>query len=158
MGTTLDSDITVRRKTAFLLNTLLLQDGPQPISTSAAPFPSDTNSHVVSNNSDSFYTGGQTSEALRSYRIVEELISSVVSPLPTGPDGDEDQGDADYQEKAVRTLLTYAELQKGAGLENLESGMKGLVDLGRAKSKVSGNAPWGLAQEEWQILQQLVKL
>ncbi|KAG8740705.1 hsp70 nucleotide exchange factor fes1 [Ceratobasidium sp. 414] len=82
-----DPDITVRRKTAFLLNTLLLQDAATG-STAAALHASD---------------GPQTHGA-----VVAEAPSTEGLPPPYGADGDLDaRDDADYRDKVLMTLETY---------------------------------------------------
>lgn len=46
--------------------------------------------------------------ALQKYHVIPVLVDSLISPLPHGPDADQD-ADPDYAEKAARTLITYLE-------------------------------------------------
>jgi hsp70-interacting protein len=123
-------------------------------------FPSDADSRIVSHPStssldDSYYTNGQTSEAIKSNDILRELVTSVTSPTPSGPNGDDDTGDPDYQEKAVRALLTYAENNKINTWDGVQDEFKELIALGENEEKSSGSPPWGLTVEEWSKLKGL---
>ncbi|KAG9125930.1 hsp70 nucleotide exchange factor fes1 [Ceratobasidium sp. 392] len=99
-----DPDITVRRKTAFLLNTLLLQDTTTG-STAAALHSSDgpqTHGAVVATEVPS--TQGLVRTAIADHG----LISALVQPPPYGTDGDlQATDDADYCDKALMALDTY---------------------------------------------------
>lgn len=123
----LDSNINVRRKTAFLLNTLLVpvnvpshQSSPSSsgstssrahaeASTSAtlhAPetqnAPVHANSHAsMLSNPMSVATAPATLRALREHNILSVLIRELTSPTPYGADG-EREGDIDFEEKVVR--------------------------------------------------------
>ena len=131
----LDSDITIRRKIAFLINALLLPTAPAASSSAAPnisppgptihsdPLPSTAPSTVIAPHSESEPLSSATPlspgldpmstsllalEALRSHRIIPVLISSLTIPLPHGPNADEDV-DVDYAEKAARALFTFIE-------------------------------------------------
>lgn len=54
--------------------------------------------------------------ALRKYQVIPALVESLVSPLPHGPNADE-ESDPDYTEKAARTLLTYLEVSRSVSHE-----------------------------------------
>ncbi|TCD67742.1 hsp70 nucleotide exchange factor fes1 [Steccherinum ochraceum] len=131
-----DSDISVRRKTAFLLNSLLLPTtvvqtpAPIPSATSGANHSSSTaltlhptaqqpssgpevsnpihpNSHAsMLSNPSSFSTSELTQAALEQRGILSALVGSLVSPIPYGPDG-ESEGDPELEEKVVNVLHTY---------------------------------------------------
>ncbi|KZP01828.1 Fes1-domain-containing protein, partial [Calocera viscosa TUFC12733] len=110
---TADPDITVRRKVAFLLNTLLLLDGPSPSNltsseSSAAPHPR------AQKEFSTLTTGGHTRTALQQSGIISALIRGVhpTTAPAHGADGDE-RGDVDFQEKAGRALMTYLEGTEG---------------------------------------------
>lgn len=47
--------------------------------------------------------------ALQRYQVIPVLVDSLTSPLPHGPDADQEI-DSDYTEKAARTLVTYLEV------------------------------------------------
>ena len=46
-------------------------------------------------------TSALTSEAIQKHGIVDVVVKSLVTPTPHGEDGDQ-EGDVDYEEKAVR--------------------------------------------------------
>ncbi|CAE6368716.1 unnamed protein product [Rhizoctonia solani] len=99
-------DITVRRKAAFLINTLLLQDISTSGSTAAVPHASDgPRVHGA---------GGpvpDSTEGLVRRAVVDhKLIQALVQPPPYGPDGDGDAyQDADYREKVLQTVDTFVQ-------------------------------------------------
>lgn len=131
----LDPDITVRRKTAFLLNSLIVpaQPVPQarptpPPSLSASTGPSSTSTSVTLHpsaqtsapsepvhpnshaamlaNPSSFSTSPATLKALEEHGLLQALVSAVTSPTPHGVDG-EHEGDADFDEKVMRCVCCY---------------------------------------------------
>ncbi|TBU42702.1 nucleotide exchange factors-like protein [Dichomitus squalens] len=166
-----DSDITVRRKVAFLLSTLLIpaeppaassnaqqqpanvqqpsqipisesgvaaaasqpapqpQPQPQSQSQSVTLHPTESSSTTQPNTEisstppppqavhpnshasmvadpSSYATSPRTAAALEQNGTVSTLVSALASPVPHGPDG-EAEGDADFEEKVLRTLHTY---------------------------------------------------
>jgi len=136
-----DSDITVRRKTAFLLNSLLIPTSPPsasaqtPQRAAAAPSagaqstarevilhptaeaesqrqeptssPVHPNSHAsMLSDPSTIATSPATVAAFEERGMLQALISALTSPTPHGADG-EKEGDADFEEKIVRSLHTY---------------------------------------------------
>jgi hsp70-interacting protein len=100
-----DSDIKVRRKTAFLLNNLL-----NPASSaSGEPTPSGVHAPLVHANShasmlsdpESASTSEATCRAMRDNGVLEVVIRSLVNPVPFGADGDT-TNDVDFEEKIVQ--------------------------------------------------------
>ncbi|KIJ26997.1 hypothetical protein M422DRAFT_271887, partial [Sphaerobolus stellatus SS14] len=87
--------------------------------------------------------------ALQKYQVIPAIVESLVSPLPHGPDADE-QPDPDYTEKAARTLLTYLEVGGMLTQEEKEQLQK-VVTNDRTKSA------WGLDDEAWKMLQHSTK-
>lgn len=111
-----DPDISVRRKTAFLLNTLLLQDS-EGESTAAALHASDgPRTHGAE------VAGAQpqsTSGLVRAALAEHGLIQAMVQSPPYGADGDGDAArDGDYREKVLVTLETY--VRNGGSLGSAE--------------------------------------
>lgn len=119
-----DSDISVRRKIAFLLNGLLLPSAEIPeeapanvhggASTAVAPHPSDSaapapvhaNTHAsMLSDPKGTNTADKTLEAFKKHGILSALVQALVSPTPHGPDG-ETEGDLDLEEKIVRYVLS----------------------------------------------------
>ncbi|PFH48845.1 hypothetical protein AMATHDRAFT_64523 [Amanita thiersii Skay4041] len=125
-----DPEITVRRKTMFLLSTLLTPNETSSASTTTAanihgpnslPNPTEeppvshattqpihANSHAAQlANPSRSSTSPLTIQAFTAHGILDAVISSLVSPMPYGEDGDEISPDVDFEEKAVRLLYTY---------------------------------------------------
>ena len=116
---TADSNISVRRKTAFLLNSLIIPtthipptsaaSSAETNSTGLALHSSDARPEQVHPNShasmlsdpSSISTSPATLKALEEHGILQSLVSAVTAPVPHGPDG-EREGDADFDEKVVR--------------------------------------------------------
>ena len=96
-----DSDIKVRRKTAFLLNNLL---NPASSATTSDPVPGiiHANSHAsMVSDPDSASTSEATCQALREKGVLDVIIRSLVNPVPFGADGD-NHNDVDFEEKIIR--------------------------------------------------------
>ncbi|KAG8797582.1 hsp70 nucleotide exchange factor fes1 [Serendipita sp. 399] len=125
-----DPDISVRRKVAFLLNTLLMQDG------SAIEQPLQTTTDDVAR------------QYVSQYDIPRTLINGLVGSLPKNEDGSEQLADGDFEEKAARALLTYLE---GGGKLSLEDAK----NLGVGMRSPRTSSSWGLAKEEWNDLARL---
>ncbi|KAJ9108150.1 hypothetical protein QFC19_002618 [Naganishia cerealis] len=91
-----DPDATVRRKIAFLINTLLLQSNDHP---EGAPRDASSSSEQPN----------QMVQKMADTKVVDALIKSLVKPLPMGPDGDISEPDWDLQEKCTRALVNALE-------------------------------------------------
>lgn len=69
----------------------------------AGPDPVFANSHAANlHNPSRTSTSELTLSALQDYSILDTVISSLVTPLPYGEDGENDGPDADFEEKAVQ--------------------------------------------------------
>lgn len=110
---TQDSDIAVRRKAAFLLNSLLLQSAPA--ATTRGPGtgirggpaqPVHPNSHAsMVADPTSADTAPETLRAVRAHGMLPVIVRELTEPTPYGPDGDEGDGcDADLEEKLMRCV------------------------------------------------------
>ncbi|KAF8550654.1 Fes1-domain-containing protein [Imleria badia] len=115
-----DSDITLRRKTAFLINTLLIptsSSAPASVHTTNAPVHPNSHASMLSDPA-SVSTSPTTMEALQrddasdGSSLLDALISALVEPVPFGADG-ENESDVEFQENVVRLLHTYAVLCGG---------------------------------------------
>ena len=114
-----DSDIGVRRKAAFLLNSLLTPSSPASAATTTsagsrihsgppqAAAPVHPNSHAsMLADPTSVDTATETLRALRAHGLLPVLVRELTEPTPYGPDGDEGDGcDADLEEKLIRCVL-----------------------------------------------------
>ena len=136
----LDSSIVVRRKAAFLLNTLLLPNSFTSDSTSEAPSP-----YVAKLTS----TSELAQAAMRKENVLGTVIESLGSPEPRGADGDQVDLDMDYAEKALRIVLTF--LDNGGTLLEEEKGTlkEVLKDEGKRED-------WGLSRGEWDTLKRII--
>ncbi|KAG6335817.1 hypothetical protein ID866_3275 [Astraeus odoratus] len=116
-----DSDIGVRRKAAFLLNSLLMPtsggtwsapaDMHTPLSANA---PVHANSHAsMVSDPESASTTSATMEALQresrteGSSLMDSLVSALVEPVPFGPDG-ECEKDTEFQENLLRLFHTFS--------------------------------------------------
>ncbi|KAG0706248.1 armadillo-type protein [Suillus ampliporus] len=121
-----DSEIRVRRKTAFLLNTLLMpisEDGVDLQSNisvpSSANAPVHPNSHAsMLSNPSSISTWSITLAALQNEStsegssLLDALVSALTEPVPFGPDGEKDK-DEEFQENIIRILYTFVTYYNG---------------------------------------------
>jgi len=122
-----DSDIAVRRKAAFLLNSLLVPTSPTAAATAAAATrihggtaqpgaqPVHPNSHAsMVADPLSVDTAPETLRAIRAHEMLPVIVRELTEPTPYGPDGDEGDGcDADLEEKLMRLLHTYVSAHNG---------------------------------------------
>ncbi|KAG9030340.1 hsp70 nucleotide exchange factor fes1 [Tulasnella sp. UAMH 9824] len=132
-----DPHITVRRKAAFLLNSLLLPDA-------SLSSPASSTSPLQ--------TSDLTRSAIDSHNILPSLTTSIVDPKPFGRDASNAEPDADYEEKAVRGVVTYLEGMKGSQTDVGEGVKKDLRAMLGEKGTERGKG-WGLEEEEWDVLQ-----
>ncbi|KAF8629459.1 hypothetical protein AX15_003438 [Amanita polypyramis BW_CC] len=130
-----DPDISVRRKTIFLLSALLVpnyRSGGQALPSNIHGPGTQLSDHSVSSteedqtsphaNNQPIYanshaahlaspdrtsTSPQTLQAFLKYGILDAIISGLVNPMPYGEDGDQEGPDVDFEEKGVRLLHTY---------------------------------------------------
>jgi len=135
-----DSDITLRRKTAFLLNTLLTPASGETSSTPAsvhAPSSGDApihpNSHAsMLSDPASVSTFPTTIAALQrdggpdGSSLLDALISALVEPVPFGADG-ENERDPEFQENVMRLLHTYSILCGGKFSDAQKDSLRTLI-------------------------------
>lgn len=151
-----DSDINVRRKAAFLLNTLLMPttvetfDAPSRMHTPlGANAPVHPNSHAsMASDPESASTTTATMEALQKEcesegsSLMDALISALADPVPFGADGEWDK-DAEFQENIVRILHTFSVQCGGKFSDAQRHTLRGFFD----GAERSGDA-FGLSREE----------
>lgn len=126
-----DSSLPVRRKAAFLFNSLLLP---------SAPASDPTSPHVLTLTS----TASLTRAALVKFGILEAILDGI-----TVDDPDEDLAD-----KSIRVLLMF--LQAGGALEgSIKDRVQALV---QKRFPTTGESEvWGLTGGEWEELRQSVQ-
>jgi len=153
-----DSDIGVRRKTAFLLNTLLFSPST---STLGADTDSET-ARVVHPNSHaalvadprSADTAPATLRALRAHGLIPALVRELTVPTPYGPDGEEGGAcDADLEEKLARLLHTYVAVHGGTFDAPEKHSLKVFLDTKRAGVQGEGGGELGLDADELRVFE-----
>ncbi|KAG2117160.1 armadillo-type protein [Suillus discolor] len=166
-----DSEIRVRRKTTFLLNTLLLptssssQVNLQPnisLPTSEnAPPPIHANSHAsMLSDPSSVSTSALTLAAIQEEgeqggSLLDALISALIEPVPFGVDGEIDKDDQ-FQENIVGILYTFATSCNGAFSAVQKRSLWGF--LGRlTTTQGEENLNFGLTSGEWEELSGAVR-
>jgi len=136
-----DSDIAVRRKAAFLLNSLLqsatashapgtrIRGGPAQPAATVHP-----NSHAsMVADPTSADTAPETLRAVRAHGLLPVIVRELTEPTPYGPDGDEGDGcDADLEEKLMRLLHTYVSAHNGTFDDPEKSTLRTFLDARRA--------------------------
>jgi len=136
-----DSSIVVRRKVAFLLNVLLI-----PTSEPSAPSSSEAEPTID--------TSELTRAALTYDDIVSILTSTLVSPIPLASGDEGDLHDADYEEKAMRTVITYLQGEDvGTKIDEEGSVKRDVKKLLVLKDTERGRS-WGLDEADWTVLEQ----
>lgn len=113
-----DPDPTIRRKIAFLINTLLVQSTDMPTEDDSSP-------NIKSNSEKP----NEMVRKMAETKVIDALLKSVVKPLPMGPDGDISEQDWDLQEKCTRALVSALErggldAEQRRTLSNLWKGWK----------------------------------
>lgn len=105
----LDPDITVRRKAAFLLSSLLAPSGQVAESSADGSHvhggqnqPVHQNSHAANLEDPSrANTSPFAVKAMSDHNITAAVVDGLTQPLPYGEDGDIEEPDADLEEKLV---------------------------------------------------------
>ncbi len=82
-------------------------------------------------------------QAMKENGIIDTLIKSISNPLPTGPDGEIQEQDWDYNEKCFRALVAASE-RKG-----LSEGQKKEVKEVMGKWEKEDIGLVGFSKEEW---------
>ncbi|KAI9429419.1 nucleotide exchange factors-like protein [Lactarius psammicola] len=171
-GALSDSDIGVRRKTAFLLNTLLLSpaggdaspsgtatttairsEGTEPEAGAGGPNVHPNSHAALVADPRSADTAPATLRALRGHGLLSALVRELTVPTPHGPDGEEGGAcDADLEEKLVRLLYTYVAVHKGTFEASEKQALKVFLDTKRAGQSESGGE-LGLDADELRALE-----
>lgn len=159
-----DSDINVRRKAAFLLNTLLMPttvetfDAPSRMHTPlGASAPVHPNSHAsMASDPESASTTTATMEALQKEcesegsSLMDALISALADPMPFGADGEWDK-DAEFQENIVRILHTFSVQCGGKFSDAQRHTLRGFFDGAERSGDI-----FGLSREEFSRLKSAI--
>lgn len=101
-----DSDIKVRRKAAFLLNTLLLPTDEAPTSGTTGPQIVHPNSHAsMLSDPNTISTSALTLNAFKEKGVLDSVISGLIDFVPFGADGDGNE-DLQFEETCIRYAFT----------------------------------------------------
>ncbi|KAH9035694.1 nucleotide exchange factors-like protein [Lactarius hengduanensis] len=154
-GALSDSDIGVRRKTAFLLNTLLLSEdttttisGGTDSEAGAGPRVHPNSHAALVADPGSVDTAPATLRALRTDGLLPALVRELTVPTPHGPNGEEGGScDADLEEKLVRLLHTYVAVHGGTFDVPEKHALKAFLDTKRA-GQSEGGGELGLSADE----------
>jgi hsp70-interacting protein len=151
-----DSDVGVRRKAAFLLNTLLVPSAPvepavdatgnlhSEATRPAAPVHANTHAAMLSD-PGSTDTSTPTLAAFHEHGILAALVDALAHPVPHGPDGDAER-DADFEENVVQVLATYALACHGAFGADEKAALRAYL------AEDNSGARWGLSVAEHRAL------
>ncbi|KAG2151100.1 armadillo-type protein [Suillus bovinus] len=166
-----DSEIRVRRKTTFLLNTLLLPTSSSsevnlqpnmslPTSENAPP-QVHANSHAsMLSDPSSVSTSALTlaviqNEGEQGGSLLDALISALIEPVPFGVDGEMDKDD-EFQENIVRILYTFATSCNGMFSPTQKRSLWGFLG-GVTMMQREENLNFGLTSGEWEELSEAVR-
>jgi len=152
-----DSDIKVRRKASFLLNTLLLPTEESPASTTAGPQIVHPNSHAsMLSDPNATSTSALAMNAFKEKGILDSVISGLVNFVPFGADGDGNE-DLQFEETCIRILYTYSVSCGAPFTEEQKAKVAGF--LKQNKHDENGEPErWGLAAEELADLRERASL
>ncbi|KAJ6578785.1 nucleotide exchange factor Fes1-domain-containing protein [Mycena vulgaris] len=147
-----DPDLGVRRKALFLLSTLLIPNAPPPPS-SATPDPVHANSHAASlADPRRTHTSAPALHALAAHGILDAIVAGLTRPVPSGNDGDVPGPDADFEEKGVALLRTYAVACDGEFTPAQKTALLGWFEAERARDPTVAADSWGLSSGEFEAL------
>lgn len=145
-----DPDISVRRKTVFMLFNLLYstESEAQEINLNERiSFPNDPKPDPSSTSTASLVKSALTSDSSQP-TILQTLVSELHSPTPHGVNGDQPP-DVDLREKIARCLVSYVDLQ-GA----FDADQKKLVAESLEKE---GGGRFDLDPKDWGVLRDATK-
>jgi len=151
-----DSDIKVRRKAAFLLNTLLLQTD-EPSATTASPQIVHANSHAsMLSDPSAASTSALALRALKDDGVLDSVISGLVDFVPFGADGDGNE-DLQFEETCVRIVYTYSVSCEAPLTEEQKAKVAAFLRQDR-RDEQGASERWGLVAEELGDLREKVGL
>ncbi|KAF9481583.1 Fes1-domain-containing protein [Pholiota conissans] len=92
------------------------------------------NSHAANlQNPSRTSTSSWTLSALHEYGLLDAVISSIVSPIPYGDDGENVSLDADYEEKAIHVLHAYSVTCRGPFTDSQKGQLKSWIQAEKQK-------------------------
>ncbi|KAE9387262.1 Fes1-domain-containing protein [Gymnopus androsaceus JB14] len=150
-----DPNITVRRKTAFLLNSLLT---PNETTTSSSASPIHPNSHAAHLfQPGRASTSALTLEAMTKHNILGTLIDGLTNPLPYGEDGDKEEVDPDFEEKVLREFVCLSILSDFLRQQRPKDRLREWIGKEKMKDSSGLAERWSVSGGELDELVQRVK-
>jgi len=152
-----DSDIKVRRKAAFLLNTLLLQTDEPPTATTATPQVVHANSHAsMLSDPSAASTSTLALGALKDNGVLDSVISGLVDFVPFGADGDGNE-DLQFEETCIRIVYTYSVSCEAPLTEEQKTKIAAFLNQDK-RDEQGVSERWGLVADELGDLREKVGL
>ncbi|KAF7369801.1 Fes1 domain-containing protein [Mycena venus] len=144
-----DPDLGVRRKALFLLSALLIPNASRTEpSSSGARQPIHANSHAANLADPSrTNTAEPTLQALHAHGILDAVVTGLTQPVPSGNDGDVPGPDADFEEKGVALLRTYAVSCARDFSPSQKKALRAWFDAEKKDPQVASDR-WGLSSGE----------
>ncbi|PPQ85759.1 hypothetical protein CVT25_003077 [Psilocybe cyanescens] len=142
-----NTDASISTPDTTTVNIMTPDNRPAP----TADDPIFSNSHASNlRNPNRSNTSPPTLSALREYNILESIISAVISPVPYGDDGENVEADADFEEKVLHLLCTYAVTCQGELSKTQKEKLKAWIQSQKTKSgKTQLLENWSLSREEY---------
>ncbi|KAJ7756351.1 nucleotide exchange factor Fes1-domain-containing protein [Mycena metata] len=148
-----DPDLGVRRKALFLLSTLLIPNALPPPAPSDSQHPIHANSHAAALADPSrTNTSAPAMQALAAHGILDAVIGGLAHPVPSGSDGDVPGPDADFEEKGVALLRTYAVACNGQFSTGQKETLSAWFEAERKNDPNVVSDRWGLSSGEFEAL------
>ncbi|KAJ7198747.1 nucleotide exchange factor Fes1-domain-containing protein [Mycena pura] len=149
-----DPDLGVRRKTLFLLVTLLIPNKLPATDAGASTSqqaPIHANSHAAAlTDPTRADTSTAALHALHAHGILDAVVAGLTRAVPSGPDGDVPGPDADFEEKGVALLRNYAVVCGGEFSPGQKKALQGWFKTEQKDPHVAGR--WSLTSEELEAL------
>ncbi|KAK7055529.1 Fes1 domain-containing protein [Favolaschia claudopus] len=154
-----DPDLGVRRKALFLLGTLIIPSTStsSPNTTASQRTPIHANSHAATlANPTRTDTASPALQAFRTHGILDAVVAGLTQPVPSGADGDVVGSDADFEEKGVGLLRTYALACNQDFSASQKKALRTWIESERRSDPGVAAERWGLSSGESEALFQKV--
>ncbi|KAJ7042965.1 nucleotide exchange factor Fes1-domain-containing protein [Mycena alexandri] len=145
-----DPDLGVRRKALFLLSTLLIPNA-LPVTSDSQPIHANSHAATLTDPSRT-NTSAPTLQALAAHGILDAVIGGLTHPVPSGSDGDIPGPDADFEEKGVALLRTYAVACNGQFTGGQKETLSAWFEGERKSDTNVVSDRWGLSSGEFEAL------
>ncbi|KAJ6554469.1 nucleotide exchange factor Fes1-domain-containing protein [Mycena capillaripes] len=148
-----DPDLGVRRKALFLLSALLIPAASRPAAASSSTVPIHANSHAAALADPSRTDTSTTAlQALHAHGILDAIVAGLTQPVPSGIDGDVPGPDADFEEKGLALLRTYAVACDQEFGPSQKKTLRAWFEAERKSDPDVASDRWGLSSGEFDAL------